>query len=187
MKIVLCATETEYNTAKEFKLPEDCVLVHCGIGKTFSSSRLSVVLAENKFNVEEVLLVGTCGSFEVEPNTFIKPNSIIFGDVYCPDLCFSGDVNNPKPIEFTNKYSKGFPVTLITNDSFTLKDREDINTTKCYDMESASILLLCDSYNIPLVVFKTVSDNGDLEQFEENCKLATRTSIKHLISYLNKE
>lgn len=51
-------------------------------------------------------------------------------------------------------------------------------------METASILLLCHTYNIPLAVFKTVSDNGDLELFEQKCKLATATSMEHLTEYL---
>lgn len=184
MKLVLCATETEYKTAKEFKLPSDCKLIHCGIGKTFASARLAANLAEMNFNCEQVILVGTCGSFSVKPNTFINPQSIIFGDVYCPDLCQSGDVNQPQAIPFKNAYDRGEKVTLITNDSFIFKDRNDINGNKCYDMETASILLLCHTYNIPLAVFKTVSDNGDLELFEQNCKLATATSMEHLMAYL---
>ena len=55
MKLVLCATETEYKTAKEFKLPSDCKLIHCGIGKTFASARLAANLAEMNFNCEQVI------------------------------------------------------------------------------------------------------------------------------------
>lgn len=154
----------------------------CGIGKVNAAISTQTLIRE--YGIDSVVHVGVAGSLKEDigiGNIVIADNVVqydvdatIFGDRLgqVPRLdtfdfkCDKNLVDLAKSVSEENVENKTFVGRIVTGDQFlTSKEKVDSLVKEfdalAADMESASIAQTCYLNDIPFVVIRTISDNGD--------------------------
>lgn len=140
-------------------------LLITGIGKQLTAINLTEYLCANN-KPDLIINIGYAGSTDIEIGKWVNVSRVY---------------NYEWEIPGEEKY------VMLTGGSQKLEilDNEDIENVECYssesfvtetdieehvafDMELHSISLICDLYNIPLMSFKKISDNLNLENYYNN-------------------
>ena len=74
------------------------------------------------------------------------------------------------------------PSNLVcgTGDNFWEGDSQFTAEYDVADMEAYALASVCEEYNIPFRCFKYISDEGNADQWEENCKKGVELFIKNV-------
>lgn len=177
------------------------VLTSGGIGKVASTIILTSML--NKYQIDRVINVGTCGGLHnVKVFDIIIANRLVyldadvtpFGYKYgqmakCPPF-FESDKNG---VEVFLKYD-GIMGDMISSDSFFTKNHilaskldefKDLDL-KSIDMESTSIAQTCFTYGVKFNIIRTISDciddHNQLISYEEVLKTSSKKIANILYS-----
>lgn len=171
-KIVLVsATPLEHGGLKDIN---GAPIFQVGIGKTNAAMNMTKIILEEEpdivvnfgscgnlsdFKVGDVIEVGTvCNNIDVRP----------FSDYGCTpesDIC---DINLSK------SEVRCFSTDQIydnTRSDYAEKYKEMIKTSHIVDMECYPLAYVCTKFNIPFYSYKWVSDNGDVDTWEQNASI----------------
>lgn len=172
------------------------VLIISGIGKV--NAAISTQYLIDKYKVETIINIGTCGSLN-------KTNNI--GDIFAVDKAIQFDFDlsdlDNVPVGYIQDYDTNFfhttnclnfkINTLATLDRFS-KNEKDIDRiiklgATLKDMEGASILQVTTTNNIKSIIVKVVSDVYGKEemtnQYYKNLEYCSKIISENLIKIIN--
>lgn len=145
-----------------------------GIGKTNSAMNMAKIIMERKPQV--VVNFGSCGNLknykvgevievgEVYNNIDVRP----FAEYGCTPE------NNICEIKLSNSGVKCFTTDQIydnTRTDYAQKYLEMIDKCDIVEMECYSLAYVCKQHNIPFYSYKWVSDDGNIDTWEENAAI----------------
>ena len=154
----------------------DYPIIYTGVGKINAAMTTAETILSYKPDL--IINFGSCGSLNnIEPGRLLKVGTV-YNDIDCTPLTPYGHTPFSDIKEFELSTSN---VKCITTDRFFTYSRNDysqnfkniINIMDIIDMELYAIAQVCNKYDIPLISYKWVSDNGDME----NWKKKTRSVI----------
>jgi adenosylhomocysteine nucleosidase len=125
---------------------------------------------------DEIINLGSCGSLFLPPGEIIEVGKV-YQDIDGASLCEYGvtPFENDKEIILNNS-----PFTCFTTDYFVDMSQKQkysknyldmIQKVNIFDMECFAIAKACSRFNIPFRAIKWISDNGDGDDWEKNCKV----------------
>lgn len=181
---------------------KNIVLVESGIGKV--NAAISTTLLINEFKVEKIIFTGVAGAI----NPKINVTDIVIGsDLIESDMDVTaggnyklGEIPRMKNSNFkADPYlfalakstairlfgqEKVFCGRIISRDEFVastekVKKLEEIFSAECVEMEGAAVAHVCEIFNIPFVVLRSISDKADNNAgmtFDEFVRIAAKNS-----------
>lgn len=187
---------------------KDVVIVRSGIGKVNAAVCTQILVDD--FNVDRVINVGIAGGIgkEIYPGDVVVADSLVQHDVDASGFGYKlGQIPRLDTLEFkcdemlvdkafsaskSLKEIKSFVGRIATGDQFICSTEkivflnDEFSAIAC-EMEGGSIAQVCYLNNIPFVVIRSISDNGnndahmDYEKFE---KIAIKNSTEILKNML---
>lgn len=174
MKVLfVCALKEESDGAETlFGSP----IIHTGVGKI--NAGYKTALAIQKYQPEFVCNFGSCGSFQLDKGTLVTVKEV-----------FNGDMDAEPFVKYSitpfEKDGGSFPVMdrgvkCFTSETFITREKlrtfhpqklELLNNCSIFEMELYSITRVCREFDIPVVSYKWVSDDGETNDWIENCKI----------------
>lgn len=139
------------------KLKNQYKVVNCGVGKVNAAYNAALELFQASVTYDLVAVIGyAAASPYYKQGDFVMPSSARYHDARVPE----GLVD-----ELTRVYDlEGFDdCTILTGDAFVDKVLADELTNKyglkvLFDMEATAVAQVCDEANVPLLVYKFISD-----------------------------
>jgi adenosylhomocysteine nucleosidase len=180
-KVFIVALPQEVNLTKSIN---GFPIIYSGVGKINASI---AALSAIHQGYDEIINIGSCGSVNLKTGTIVKIGQV-FQDIDGTPLSKYGET----PFEAASEQIVLDRTTLIscfTTDYFYDSKQIDkyspsylsmINRSSVFDMECFAIAKVCKRFNIPFSSYKWVSDDGDNNSWEENCKIGFE-SIKGLL------
>ncbi len=176
------------------------ILTSSGIGKV-QAALASTILIEH-FDAKQILFSGVAGGivdslkvgdvvvasrlaqFDVDLTTFGHPKGHIPGSgVY---------VQTSKSLRYLAEDLGCVPGTIVSGDKFVDNTKEKMEISKEFnaialEMEGASVAFVCQAYNIPCLVIRSISDtlHGSSEDFGEFLAVASINSAKMVLGIVN--
>ena len=171
--LLVSATELEHNCKSLYGYPINIV----GIGKVEAGLNINKYIFEH--NPSLIINFGSCGNLKnYKPGEILEVGEVI--NDFFADKIYSYD-----KITISNSKIKCF-----TTDTFYVKNKnyheaylKNINYCDIVDMELYPIAHACKNYNIKLLSFKWVSDDGDVESWKESANLGFK-NFKILLKQL---
>lgn len=186
----------------------DIVLVHSKIGKVFSAMTATILI--EKFSCDMLLFSGVAGSL----NEKLKIGDLLIAKKFCQhDVDITkfghdyGFIPNSSVFINSTDFIRGIALeialelnisakegVLATGDKF-ISSNEDKHFIKntfradAIDMESASVAVVCNTFKIPFLVIRSISDNADGDSsvdFEIFLKDSAEKSANLLINLIDK-
>lgn len=166
-----------------------------GVGEIFASACTEILIAIYK--AEAIINYGFAGGY----NNRKIGESVLIGGVVHYDFDIS-KVDDCKPghylglfdspvirtdeglLNFVKSLDDNLSIGLLASgDKFVADEdfKKNLYTaygTDVYDMEGAAILIVCRNANIPVVIVKVVSDNGNADEYYSFKELVRDTKIK---------
>lgn len=171
--LFVCALPEESNNeTKLLGFP----IVYTGVGKI--NAGYKTALAIQKYQPDLVVNFGSCGSFTLEKGTLVKVKDVYNGDMDAePIVPYS---ITPFDEHGGNLHISASGVSCFTSETFITQDKlkefpkkklELLNKCSIFEMELYSVAKVCREFNVPIVSYKWVSDDGEAQDWVENCKL----------------
>ena len=147
-----------------------------GVGKVNATMVLTDFITRLNPEVEQIINYGTAAkcSRKVEVGKIYEIRKFVQRDMDATQLGFE---------KYETPFGKNMIDTGLSNSSFGRDDlicgtgdnfwEGDHQFTVEYDvadMEAYALASVCEKYNIPFRCFKYISDDGNPDQWEENCK-----------------
>jgi adenosylhomocysteine nucleosidase len=186
--IFIVALEQEINyQSKILDLP----VLFSGVGKVNATiaAMKSISLGFNN-----IINIGSSGSSVFPVNEVIKVG-LFFQDIDCTPLCKYGETLFEKDNKFIN-FDNSNSFSCFTTDYFYDQHQiskynynylEMIKNCSVYDMESYSIAKVCKLNEVNFTCFKWVSDNGESDSWERNCKIGFEKTKEIIQNEFKKE
>jgi adenosylhomocysteine nucleosidase len=171
--LFVCALSDESNgEATLFDFP----IIHTGIGKV--NAGYKTALAIQKYKPDLVCNFGSCGSFTLKKGTLIPVSDVYNGDMDATPIAPYSVTPFEDDKEFlsltTNGVSCFTTETFITKEKildFPMKKLELLKKCSIFEMELYSIVKVCKEFDVPIISYKWVSDDGGVDDWKENCKI----------------
>lgn len=154
--LVLVALEEELPV----ELPQPYVKVVTGLGKVNAAIATALALDAYFPNVEKVINFGTAGSLNQEDyaSGLHRVSCVMQRDMDCTPIGF--DIGQTPHDKFHRALNLGVEgPSLSTGDNFVTSEPELL--TDLVDMEAYAIVKCCMMKNMPVEVYKFVSDNAN--------------------------
>ncbi len=166
----------------------DYPIIYTGVGKI--NAAMTTADAILSLTPDLIINFGSCGSLQnIEPGRILKVGTV-YNDIDCSPLSPYGHTpfSGFKEIQFENKSN----VKCITTDRFYDKNRKDysknfkdiVKKMDIIDMELYAIAQVCQNWGVQLMSYKWVSDDGDMESWEENSKIGFEKFKEKIIPFL---
>lgn len=158
--LVLVALEEELPVT----LPYSFVKVVTGLGKV--NAAIATLEAINKYNPDEIINYGTAGTLNTEdyPSGLFQVGTVYQRDMDCTPIGYDiGQTPYDTEHRALNLGVKG--PSLSTGDNFVTSEPELL--TDLVDMEAYAIVKAARKFNIPVRVYKFVSDNANENASED--------------------
>jgi adenosylhomocysteine nucleosidase len=159
--ILVSATELEHNYKNLYGYPVNIV----GIGKIEAGFNINKIISEH--HPKLIINFGSCGNLKhYKPGEILQVGEVI--NDFFADKIYSYD-----KITISNSVIKCFTTDsfYIKNDNYHQEYLKNINNCDIVDMELYPIAYACKNYNIKLLSFKWVSDDGDADVWREAADL----------------
>jgi adenosylhomocysteine nucleosidase len=151
-----------------------------GVGKINATRVMVESIMRNKPN--QVVNFGTAAkcSRRVEVGKIYEIKKFIQRDMDATPLGFD---------QFETPFGQGaietglvLPSNLVcgTGDNFWEGDSQFIAEYDVADMEAYALAVVCKSFDVPFKCFKYISDEGNADQWEENCKKGVELFLKNV-------
>jgi len=151
-------------------------IVYTGIGKINAGYRTA--LAIQKYKPDLIVNFGSCGSFTLEKGTIVRVSEVYNGDMDAePIVPYSV---TPFDNFGSNLHISGSGVSCFTSETFITPEKvkqfhpkklELLNKCSIFEMELYSIVRVSKEFDVPVVSYKWVSDDGEATDWVDNCKL----------------
>lgn len=137
------------------------------------------------FKPELVINSGTCGTLDTNDKVFDTYiiEKATFWDISTGLIYPSTYICNEKIKDFAISLDKSLKIgNLATGNSFIKTQAQKNRLIKkyganCCDMEGVAVVYTCQKNKIPCLLLKTVSDNGNEEEFDKNvCKASEKVA-----------
>lgn len=177
--LVLVALEEELPV----ELPGPYVKVVTGLGKVNAAIATALALDAHFPNVERVINFGTAGSLnQVDyPSGLHRVGTVYQRDMDCTPIGF--DVGQTPHDKFHRALNLGVEgPSLSTGDNFVTSEPELI--TDLVDMEAYAIVKCCMMKNMPVEVYKYISDNAN-EHADEDWNKNVAKGYEYFLETLN--
>jgi adenosylhomocysteine nucleosidase len=174
MKVLfICALKEEsdgYNTLFDFPI------VHTGVGKINAGYKTAMAILEHKPDL--VCNFGSCGSFTMEKGMLLKVRDVYNGDMDAEPLVPYSITPFDQDGDYLHIENEG--VSCFTSETFITPEKvktfppkklELLNKCSIFEMELYSITRVCKEFNVPIVSYKWVSDDGGMDDWEKNCRI----------------
>ena len=169
--ILVSATPLEHGGLKElYGVP----IFQIGIGKINAASNLTEILWNEEPDV--VVNFGSCGNLkDVKVGDVIEVGEV-HNNIDCRPFADFGVTpeNNIGPIRLSNSGVKLFTTDQIYDNSrtdYAQKYLEMIDSCDIVDMECYALAYVCKQRDIPFKSYKWVSDDGEVDKWEENAAI----------------
>jgi adenosylhomocysteine nucleosidase len=171
--LFVCALKEESNNEIElFGYP----IIHTGIGKI--NAGYKIALAIQKYKPDLVCNFGSCGSFTLESGTLVSVSDVYNGDMDAEPIVPYSVTPFDSNGEILSLRSNGVNCftseTFITKEkllNFPIKKLDLLKKCSIFEMELYSIVKVCKEFNVPVISYKWVSDDGGVEDWRNNCKV----------------
>ena len=186
------------------------VIAKAGIGKILSAAGTAAML--NHYDISEVLFTGIAGGVGDETNVldivvatklvqhdygqftndgfeWSKGDSGEDGYYPCDEGLVNEACNAAKEVVGANHVFQGVIASgdqFVASEEYVRKLRDDFNAVAC-EMEGASIAVVCEQYDVPFVVIRTMSDKADglaHETYENWADIAANNSGRTIMEML---
>ncbi len=146
------------------------------------------------FKPDMIINSGTCGSLEEKPNvcdTFVVDKATFWdikSDIIEPSTYACDEKLKNFALSLDKKLKWG---NLVTGNSFVesegLKKKliKNFGANIC-DMEGVAVVYTCHKNKIPCLLIKSVSDSGDMEEFEKNFRIASEKVASVAFKFVEK-
>ena len=168
--LIVCALEVE--TQGQLN---DWNVLYTGVGKVNATLELTKVLQKAHLNYlpptpKLIINYGTAGSRKYKKGELIDCTKFIQRDMDATPMGFKiGETpfdKEPSMIDFSHiKNPIGKNLTCYTGDSFVT----DIQDMDVVDMEAYALAKTCRNFGINFVSYKYISDDGNADDWENNC------------------
>lgn len=151
-------------------------IIYTGVGKI--NAGYKTALAIQKYKPELVVNFGSCGSFRLPKGTLVKVKDVYNGDMDAEPIVPYSVTPFDKDGGIYNISGSG--VTCFTSDTFMTPEKvrelpkkklELLNKCDIFEMELYSIAKVCREFNVSIVSYKWVSDDGGVDDWINNCKI----------------
>jgi len=171
-KVFIVATPIETNNATNIL---GHPIIYSGIGKI--NATIAVYKAIHKAHTE-IINIGSCGSFNIPQGELVKIGQV-YQDIDLTPLAPYGEVlfePNSKQIDLNPNSS----ISCFTTDYFMDKKQQSkyskyymsmVEDCSVFDMECYALAKVCKQFNIKFSSYKWVSDDGDGNNWEKDCKI----------------
>jgi len=157
------------------KLISGAAVIFSGVGKI--NVTIAACTAANK-GYKEIINIGSCGSLHLPPGEIVKVGSV-FQDIDCTPLCEYGETVFDNlggqiildDLELTSCFTTDYFFDINQKEKYSSKYLEMLKKCTIFDMEAFAIAKVCKYYDIKFNAYKWVSDDGDSENWKENCKI----------------
>jgi adenosylhomocysteine nucleosidase len=126
---------------------------------------------------EEIINIGSCGSIKHSPGDVIEIGEA-YQDIDGTPLCEYGitPFENDKTIHInTNSlfscFTTDYFVDLSQKEKYSKNYLNMLEKVDVFDMECFALAKVCNEFDIPFRSIKWVSDNGNGNDWKENCKI----------------
>ena len=154
---------------------------HTGVGKINATMKLMELI--NLYKPTQVINYGTAGSFKREISGLVECTTFVQHDMDARGLLDFKLGETPfDPISKIILSDKGY--ICATGDRF-VKNKLEINCD-IVDMECYSLAYVCKQRDIMFKSFKWVSDDGDIDKWEQNAAIGFENFSNKLINLLKK-
>lgn len=173
--LLVSATKLEHNCSDLYGYPINII----GIGKVEASFNINKIISENRPKL--VINFGSCGNLKnYKPGQILEVGEVI-NDFYADQIYSYNSINlgNSK-------------IKCFTTDTFYIKSEDyhheylkNIMHCDIVDMELYPIAYACKNYNVKLLSYKWVSDDGDIDNWRETADLGFnnfKTLLKELLN-----
>jgi len=168
-KVFIVATPIETNHAETIL---GHPVIYSGIGKI--NATIAACHAINQ-SYDEIINIGSCGSINLPAGELVKIGQV-YQDIDLTPLAPYGQVL----FENTESIDLGSDVSCFTTDYFMDKNQIAkyskyylgmIEDCSVFDMECYALAKVCKQSNVKFSSYKWVSDDGDGDSWEDNCRL----------------
>jgi len=121
---------------------------------------------------------GSCGSFSLAKGSLVSISDVYNGDMDASPIApysvtpFENDATF-LPLNITG-VSCFTTETFITKEKlldFPMKKLELLKKCSIFEMELYSVVKVCKEFEVPVISYKWVSDDGGVDDWRENCKI----------------
>ena len=163
----------------------DIPVHYCGVGKVNAAIGTFELIRRG---AKEIINLGSCGSI-VQPLGNVFKIGRVFQDIDASPLSPYGETPFEDGPHFID-LDPDSPVTCFTTDYFYDHTQmakysphylDSIQSRSVFDMELYAIAKVCRRHQVKCSAFKWVSDDGDFEHWQENC----RGSLQKFIHLFN--
>lgn len=156
-------------------------IFYCGIGKINAAIHMTELIKEGYDNITNI---GSCGSMKHKVGELLKVGEV-YQDIDLRPICEYGNYpNESSSIIELNKDSKisCFTTDYFFDEKFKNKYSQEymnmIQKSSLFDMECYSYAMVAKKYKIKFSSYKWVSDDGNFNNWLENCKLGFNKFIE---------
>ena len=189
---------------------EPVVIAKAGVGKILSAAGMTAML--NNYDISRVLFTGIAGGVADETQVLdvVIATELVqhdFGNLNNDGFVWTGGFNgesghytcDAELVEMAYRAAlavvgeghvfRGLVASgdqFVASEAFVRRLQEEFNAIAC-EMEGASIALVCEQYNTPFVVIRTLSDKADglaHETYENMADLAADNSCRIVMEML---
>ena len=189
------------------------VIVEAGIGKVLSAAGTAAML--NHYDISEVLFTGVAGGVgdETKVLDIVVANQLVqhdYGEITnegfvwskgsdeadgyyaCDGKLVRAAFNAAREVVGADHVFEGIIASgdqFIASEEYVKKLRDDFNAIAC-EMEGASVALVCQQYDVPFVVIRTMSDKADglaQETYENWVETAADNSARTIMEMLKSD
>ena len=169
--ILVSATPIEHGGLKEIC---DYPIYQVGIGKINSAMNMMNLI--HKFKPELVINFGSCGNLKNNKVGEVLEVGTVYNNLDARPFAEYGVTPETKysEIKLSNSNIKCFTTDQIydnTRSDYAKKYLEMINKCDIVDMECYSLAFTCSNFGVKFKSFKWVSDDGNVDTWEENASI----------------
>ena len=171
--ILVSATPLEHGGLKDIN---GVPIFQVGIGKTNAAMNMTEIILKEKPDV--VINFGSCGNLKGHKVGGILQVGEVFNDFDTQGL------SENKSIKLGNNGIKCFTTDTIydsVHDRYTDSYLDMINKCNIVDMECYPLAYVCKKYDIPFESYKWVSDDGNVDTWEENAAIGFQNFREHFL------
>jgi len=178
--ILVSATPLEHGGLKELKgIP----IFQVGIGKINSAMNLTELILQEK--PDFIINFGSCGNLKNHKVSEVIEVGIVYNNIdvrpFAPYGCTPGNI--PCGLKLSDSGISCFTTDQIYDNSrsdYAEKYLEMIDRCDIVDMECYSLAYVCKRYGVEFKSYKWVSDDGNVDSWEENAAIGFENFTKIL-------
>ena len=166
-------------------------IVHTGVGKVNAGWKTALAIQTHQPDL--VCNFGGCGSLTVEKGSIVPVSDVYNGDMDATPIAPYSVTPFDNETGGLNISGSGVPCftsdTFITTEKterFSPEKLELFKSCGIFDMELYSIARVCREMGVPVVAWKWVTDDGEMTDWVENCRIGYESFKKEFQLYYEK-